>query len=121
MANGGRRKPTDGFRPGKEPPHLRKQRAKASLGEDATWAQRKMIDAIGDQSPGEVRKMVGRWTTILLTAAVALAAGGLFLYGWSTAAGIAVHFVALLVGVVWLRIRTQRDQIIEMAEWIQRR
>lgn len=124
MGDGGKRrkrKPMDGFRPGKEPAHLRKRRAKASLGDDSSWAQEKMIDAIGDQTPDEVRAMVGRWTTILLASVVVLAVVGGLLYRWSVAGGVAVHFLTVVVGILWFRLRSQRQQIVEMAEWIQRR
>lgn len=109
-----------GFRPGKEPPELRKKRAKARLGEDASWAQKKMIDAVGDQSPEEVRQMVTRWTRILLAVAVLLAAVGAFLYRWSLAAGVATHVLALAAGFFGFRFWQQRENFVETAEWMQR-
>lgn len=117
---GGRRKPIKGFRPGKEPAHLRKRRAKGKLGEDASWAQKKMIDAIGDQGPDEVRAMVTRWARILLATAVVLAVVGALLYGWSMVAGVAVHILAFAAAFFWLRLRTQRSNLAEMAEWVRR-
>lgn len=107
-----------GFRPGKEPEHLRKKRAKARLGKDATWAQKKAIDAVAGRSPDEVRKLVGRWTKILLAVALALAVAGALLYRWSLAAGIAVHVLAFAAGFLWLRLRTQREELVKMAEWV---
>lgn len=117
---GGGRRPMDGFRPGKEPDHLRKRRAKARLGDDASWAQEKMIDAVGDQNPDEVRAMVKRWSRVLLGVAVGLAILGALLYGWSVIAGIAVHVLTLGVGFLWLRLRKQRSQLVQMAEWVRR-
>lgn len=118
---GGGRRPIDGFRPGKEPPELRKRRAKAHLGDDASWAQKKLIDVVGDRSPDEVRTMVGRWTTGLLVATVVLAVLGALLYGWSLVAGIAVHVLTLAVGFLWFRLRKQRTRLVEMTEWVRRR
>lgn len=115
---GGR--PVDGFRPGREPPELRKRRAKARLGEEATWAQKTMIDVVGDRSPDEVRTMVRRWSRVLLAAVVVLAVGGGLLYAWSLWAGIATHVLTVGVGFLWYRLRSQRERLVEMAEWVRR-
>jgi len=40
MKKGGQRPAAKGFRPGKEPAHLKKQRSRAQLPKDATWAQK---------------------------------------------------------------------------------
>ena len=117
---GPNRPPIKGFRPGKEPAHLRKRQAKAQLGDDANWAQKKMIDAVGDRSPDEVRAMVTRWSRVLLAAAVVLAVLGAFLYGWSIVAGVAVHVLAFVAGFIWLRLRTNRAELVKMAEWVGR-
>jgi len=109
-----------GFRPGKEPPELREKRAKARLGEDASWAQKKMIETVGDRTPEEVREMVTRWTRILLAVAVVLVVGGALLYPWSLWAGIAVHVLALGAGFFWFRFRQQRENFVETAEWMRR-
>lgn len=118
---GRNRKPIPGFRPGKEPGALRKKRAKARLGEDASWAQKKMIDAVGDRSPDEVRAMVKRWAGVLLAVALVLAVLGALLYRWSLVGGIAVHVLALGVAFLWYRLRRQRGQLVEMAEWVRGR
>lgn len=117
---GGGRKPIAGFRPGKEPPELRKRRAKARLGDDATWAQKKMVDVVAGRSPGEVRAMVKRWTTALLVAAVVLAVGGGLLYAWSLWAGVATHVFTVAVAFLWFRLRSRREGLVEMAEWVRR-
>lgn len=112
------RPPVKGFRPGKEPPELRKRRAKAQLGSDASWAQKQMVETVGDRSPQEVQVMLKRWTTVLLVAAVVLAIVGALLYGWSIYAGIAVHLLTLVVLFLWFRIRKQGANLIAMAESI---
>lgn len=118
---GRNRRQIPGFRPGKEPGALRKKRAKARLGEDASWAQKKMIDAVGDRSPDEVRAMVKRWARVLLAAVVVLAVLGALLYAWSVVAGVVVHLLALVLAFLWYRLRRQRGQLVEMAEWVRGR
>jgi Flp pilus assembly protein TadB len=113
---GGGRPPIKGFRPGKEPAHLRRRQAKAQLGPDANWAQKRMVDAIGDQSPRDVEKMLNRWVRILLAVAIALVALGAFLYTVSLVAGIVVHVLAALALFAAFRMRRQREQFVRMAE-----
>lgn len=108
----GRRTPHDGrqikgFRPGKEPPELRRRQARERLGPDASWAQKQMIDVIGERRPEEVSAMMRKWTLALVALGLVLAGGGFFLYGWSTAAGVVVHAVA--AGVLFLAFRVNRQ------------
>ena len=112
---GGGQRPVKGFRPGKEPPHLKKQRAKAQLGGDASWAQKQAVEAVAGRSPQEVEAMVRRWTTIVLVAALLLAAAGAFLYAWSTVAGVLVHVLALALFFLVYRIRKHGQGLVEMA------
>lgn len=113
-AAGGQR-PMKGFRPGKEPPHLKKQRAKAQLGRDASWAQKQAVEAVAGRSPHEVEAMVRRWTMIALAVAVLLVVGGAFLYAWSTVAGVIVHVLALALFFLVYRIRKHGQGLVEMA------
>lgn len=108
--------PVKGFRPGKEPPELRKKQAREQLGGDASWAQKQAVDLVADRTPAEVRSMMNRWVTGLLVAAVILAIAGAALYGWSIAAGIVVHVLAAVAVFFWHRMRRQRDQLVSMAE-----
>jgi hypothetical protein len=105
-----------GFRPGKEPTHLKKRRAKATLGKDASWAQKQAVDAVAGRTPQEVRKMVQAWSRKLIGGAVLLAIPGAFLYGWSVLAGVAVHVVS--VGLLFLgyRLKKQGAGLVGMAE-----
>lgn len=115
----GRRRPMKGFRPGKEPEFLKKQRAKASLGSDATWLQKQTVEAVAGRSPREVGAMVRRWSLGLGTGGAALMLLGVFLYGWSLAAGVAVHVVAVVLLFLAYRIRKQGPGLVEMAESLQ--
>lgn len=113
---GGQQRSAKGFRPGKQPAHLKKQRAKARLGKDASWAQKQAVDAIAGRSPQEVRKMVQAWSRKLIAAALLLGIVGVFLYGWAVPAGVAVHVVS--VGLLFLgyRLKKQGAGLVHMAE-----
>jgi hypothetical protein len=110
-----------GFRPGKEPAHLRARQAKAQLGEDSSWAQKAMIDAVAGRTPEEVRTQVNRWSTIILVVAVVLVLGGGLLYLWAVPAGIAVHVLAAAALFLWFRLRRQQAGLVEMAKSVGRR
>lgn len=107
--------PVKGFRPGKEPPHLKKQRAKAQLGKDASWAQRQTVEAVAGRTPEEVRATVNRWTLGLTVGGVVLALAGFFLYGWAVWAGVVVHLLAAGLLFFAYRIRKQGPALVEMA------
>jgi hypothetical protein len=108
--------PIKGFRPGKEPAHLKKQRAKAQLGSDATWAQKQAVEAVAGRSPEEVRRMVRRWSLGLALAAVILAVAGTLLYAWSVVAGVVVHVLTAVVAFLAYRLRRQGGGLAEIAE-----
>jgi hypothetical protein len=113
---GGHQPSSKGFRPGKEPAHLKKQRAKAQLGKNPSWAQKHAVNAIAGRSPQEVRAMVQAWSRTLNAGALLLAIGGVFLYGWAVPAGVAVHLVS--VGLLFLgyRLKKQGAGLVDMAE-----
>jgi len=111
----GGQRPIKGFRPGKEPVQLRKRRAKQQLGEDAGRAQKWMVDALVEQGPDKVQRLIGRWALGALVAGVVLVALGVPLYRWSTVAGIAAHVLAALLLFLWYRMRRQRGAVAEMA------
>lgn len=116
---GGGQRPIKGFRPGKEPPHLKKQRAKAQLGRDASWAQKQAVEAVAGRSPQEVEAMVRRWTVIALMVAILLVVGGVFLYAWSTVAGVIVHVLALALFFLVFRIRKHGQGLVDVARSLQ--
>jgi Flp pilus assembly protein TadB len=107
-----------GFRPGKEPPQLRKQRAKQQLGPDANWAQKRLVDVLSDQSPDQARAMMRRWRIALLAIAIALAVLGAFLYGWSMIAGVVVHVLAAVLLLLWFQLRRKRRDFETMADLV---
>jgi len=113
---GGQRPVAKGFRPGKEPAHLKKQRAKAQLPKDATWAQKQAVEALAGRDPREVRRMVQKWSVGLMSAGVILAIVGVFLYGWAVPAGVAVHLLAAVVFILGVRVKRQGAGLVEMAE-----
>ncbi len=113
---GGPQRPVKGFRPGKEPPQLRKQRAKAQLGKDASWAQKRTVDAIAGRSPQEVQKMVLTWSRGLFAGGGLLAVGGVFLYGWAVAAGVVAHLVSAALLFLGYRIGKQGAGLVDMAK-----
>jgi len=108
--------PIKGFRPGKAPPQLKKQRAKAQLGSDASWAQKQTVEAVAGKTPEQVRAMVRKWSLGLGIAGAALVVLGIFLYGWAVAAGVVVHVLA--AGVLFLawRVRKQSAGLEQIAE-----
>jgi Flp pilus assembly protein TadB len=114
----GQQRPMKGFRPGKEPPQLRKQRAKQELGGEPNWAQERLIEALADRSPAESRAMMRRWRRILLVVAVVLAVVGALLYGLSIIAGALVHVVALVVFLFWVQLRRKQGDFEAMADLV---
>ena len=114
MARGQR--PMKGFRPGKEPPELRKKRAKEQFG-DVNAAQERLIELFAERTPEEARALIRRWTIGLLAGAIILAAAAGVLYVvWSPVAAIVAGVLALLVAVVWWRIRSQRQDLETMVD-----
>jgi Flp pilus assembly protein TadB len=114
----GQQRPIKGFRPGKEPAQLRKQRAKQELGGDPNWAQERLIEALADRSPAEARKMMGRWRMVLLAAAIVVAVLGGLLYAWSIVAGVIVHVLALALFLFWFQLRRKQKDFEAMAELV---
>jgi hypothetical protein len=117
--SGGRRggqRPIKGFRPGKAPPQLKKQRAKAQLGGDASWAQKQTVEAVAGKSPQEVRAMVRRWSIGLGLAGGALLVLGAFLYTWTVVAGVAVHALAAVALFLAWRVRKQGPGLEQVAQ-----
>jgi Flp pilus assembly protein TadB len=114
----GHQRPVRGFRPGKEPAQLRKQRAKQQLGADANWAQKRLVESLAERSPEDARAMMRRWRMALLAVAVVLAVLGLVLYFWSIVAGIVVHIVAMAVFLFWFQLRRKRSDFEALADLV---
>jgi Flp pilus assembly protein TadB len=107
-----------GFRPGKEPAHLRKQRAQQQLGPDANWAQKRLVDVLAERSPEEARAMMRRWRMVLLVGVIVLALLGAALYAWSLVAGIIVHVLAAALFLFWIQLRRKRRDFETMADLV---
>lgn len=114
----GQQRPIKGFRPGKEPPQLRKQRAKQQLGGEPNWAQERLIESLADRSPEEARRMMRRWRLALLAVAILLAVVGALLYGWSIVAGVVVHVIALALLLLWLQLGRKQKDFEAMADLV---
>lgn len=112
---GGRQRPMKGFRPGKEPPQLKKRRAKQQFGE-VNAAQERLIEVFAERTPEESRGLMRRWRIGLLIGAVVLAVLGAVLYGWSMIAAVIVHVLAAIAFFLWWRLHRQRDDLAAMAD-----
>jgi len=112
---GGGQGPVKGFRPGKEPPQLKKQRALQQFG-DVSATQERLIEMFSERTPDESRRLMGRWRAGLLTGAVVLALLGGVLFRWTAVGGIILMAVALGVFFVWWRLRSQREALESMAD-----
>jgi Flp pilus assembly protein TadB len=111
----GPQRPVKGFRPGKEPPQLKKQRAKQQFGQ-VSGSQERLIEFFANRSPEEARRLMGRWRIGLLAGALVLAVLGLVLYGWSVVAAVIVHVLAGVALFLWWQLRRQRPQLEAMAD-----
>ena len=104
-----------GFRPGKEPPGLRKAHAKQQFG-DLNPAQERMVELFSERSPEESRKLISRWTTGAFAAGVVLSVLTVLAWMWTWIAGAVVGVLAGLVFFLYFRLRAQRAQFEEMAD-----
>lgn len=118
MARGrgqGPQRPMKGFRPGKEPPELRKQRARQQFG-DMTKSQQRLVDLFADRTPEEARGLMRRWRIGLLVGAIAFAALAVALGFWSTTAAVIVAILAVVLLFLWWRLHRQREDYEAMAD-----
>jgi Flp pilus assembly protein TadB len=114
----GQQQSIKGFRPGREPAQLRRQRAQAHLGPDANWAQKRLVDALADRSPEEARGMLRRWRLGLMAGVIVLAAAGTLLYRWSVVGGILVHVVAAGLLALWFQLRRKQSDFETLADLV---
>lgn len=115
MARGQR--PMKGFRPGKEPPQLKKQRAKQQFGE-LSGTQERLVELFAERTPEESRSLIDRWLLVLLIVTLALFAGAGVLVLWSTIAAVVVGILAGVFLFLWWRLKRQRDDYVQMAETV---
>lgn len=110
----GPQRPMKGFRPGKEPPEIKKRRAKQQFGE-VNAAQERLIEVFAERTPEESRVLMRRWRIALLAAALVLGILGAALYAWSIIAGVIVHVLAAIALFLGWRLHRQRDDLEAMA------
>ncbi len=104
-----------GFRPGKEPPQLRKQAARQQFG-DLSPVQERMVELFSERSPEESRAMLARWRRWSLGVTVALLLLAVAAWWWTPIAGVAVGLAAGAAGFVHLRLRLQRAAFESMID-----
>lgn len=104
-----------GFRPGKEPPQLRKKMAKQQFGE-MNAAQERMVDLFAERSPQESKALIGRWKSGSLVLGAVLSILAVALGLWSWIAGTIVAILAAVSFFVYLRIRSQQAGLEAMAD-----
>lgn len=108
-------RPIKGFRPGKEPPRLKKQRAKQRFGQVSPMQER-LIELFAERTPDEARALMRRWRIGLLTASIALAVAAGLLYLWSLVAAIVAGSLAIAPLVLWWRLHRKRGDLEAMAD-----
>lgn len=111
----GPQRPVKGFRPGREPAHIRKQHAKQQFS-NLDARQERLVELFAERTPAESRQLMRSWRTRLLAGAAALAVLGAILYIWSLIAGITVHAIAAVVLFFWWRLHRQREVLDQMAD-----
>jgi hypothetical protein len=104
-----------GFRPGKEPPQLRKKIAKQQFGE-MNAAQERMVELFAERSPDESRELIARWKNGSLLVGVVLSVLAVALGLWSWIAGTVVAVLAAVAFFVYLRLRSQQAGLEAMAD-----
>lgn len=114
---GGRQGPVKGFRPGKEPPQIRKRRAMQKYG-DVSATQERLIEMFSERSPEEAKRMMARWRVGLLAGAVVLGLIGAGLYLWTLVGGITLHALTVVLLVLWWRLLRQREALDTMADTV---
>ncbi|HUG41099.1 MAG TPA: hypothetical protein VMM12_11470 [Longimicrobiales bacterium] len=113
----GPQQPIKGFRPGKEPPRLRTQRAKQQFG-DLSPTQERLVEVFAERTPEEARRLIRRWRIGLLAGAIALASLAAVLFAWSAIAGVVVGILAVVGLFLWWRLRRQSGDLEAMADAI---
>jgi Flp pilus assembly protein TadB len=115
QSKGPQRRPVKGFRPGKEPPQLRKQAVRQQMGE-MTAAQNRLADIFTSRSPAEGRALMRRWRIGMLVGGVVLLVGGVLLYAWSLVAAVVVQGLALVPLFLAWRLTRQKASLDAMAD-----
>jgi len=107
--------PIKGFRPGKEPPQLKKRRAKQQFGE-LSGTQERLVELFAERSVEESEALINRWVTGLLVTWVILVVVAGVLTLWSVLAAVVVGVLGVIALGIWWRLRGQREGLLRMAE-----
>ena len=110
-------RPMKGFRPGKEPPQLKKQRAKQQFG-DLSGTQEQLVELFAERTPEESRTLIGRWLMGLLAGTIVVAVAAVALAFWSWIAAAVAGVLAVVLFVLWLRLRSQKEAFEQMADMV---
>lgn len=108
-------RPIKGFRPGREPPELRKRQAKKQFA-DLSPSQERLMDLFAERSPEEARALVRRWELGIMAAAIVAAILAAVLLFWSVVATVIVGVLAVVLLALWWRLRGQREAFHSMAD-----
>lgn len=108
-------RPIKGFRPGKEPPELRKLRAREQFGEMSA-AQRRLVDLLAERTPEQARGLLRRWRIMLLAGGGVLTVLAVVLAFRSIMAAAVAAFLAAILFVLWARLHRQRASFEAMAD-----
>jgi Flp pilus assembly protein TadB len=106
-----------GFRPGKEPPELRKAHAKKQFG-DLNAGQERMVELFAERSPAESRKLISRWRTGAFVAGVIFSVLTALAWMWTWIAGAIVGVLAGAFFFVYFRLRAQTARLEQMADTV---
>lgn len=111
----GPQRPIKGFRPGKEPPELRKRQARQQFGEMSA-AQQRLVDLLAERTPEEARRLLRRQRIMLLVGGIALSALAVALSFWSIWVAAIAAVLAAAVFFLWARLHRQRESYEAMAD-----
>ncbi len=106
-----------GFRPGKEPPQLKKQRAKQQYGQ-VTGTQERLIELFAERTPEQSRRLIRGWLRGLLAGAIVLLVAAGVLVLWTLVATAIVGVLGLVVLWLWWRLHRQREAFEAMADTV---
>lgn len=111
----GPQRPIKGFRPGKEPPELRKRQVRQQFG-DMTPAQERLVGMLAERTPEQARALLRRWRLSFLAGTIVAAVLAVVLAFWSVIAAVLVAIVALALLFFWWRLHRQRESFEAMAD-----
>ena len=118
MARGrgqGPRRQVKGFRPGKEPPELRKRQARQQFG-DLSPAQQRLVEVFAERTPEEARALLRRQRNGLLAGALLVTILAIALFFWSAIAGAIAAVGAAVLFFLWWRLHQQREAYEAMVD-----